>query len=45
MTTMLKSSLCEFSDAYILVKRFVSVANVVADADANYIKKMLIFKN
>ena len=35
-TTMLKSSLCDYSDAYILVKATISVANTAAQgADAN----------
>ena len=43
---MLKSSLCENSDTYILVKRTITVANTVAqDADANNTNKKVIFKN
>ena len=35
-TTMLKSSLCDYSDAYILVKGTITVNNTAdADADAN----------
>ena len=35
-TTMLKSSLCNYSDAYILVNGTITVNNTaVADADAN----------
>ena len=41
-TTMLKSSLCDYSDAYILVKRTISVTNTAA---ANNINKKVIFKN
>ena len=43
-TTMLKSSLCDYSDAYILVKGTISVNNTAAaDANANNTEK--IFKN
>ena len=35
-TTMLKSSLCDYTDAYILVKVTITVNNTAAaDADAN----------
>ena len=45
-TTMLKSSLCDYSDAYILVKRTITVNNTAAaDADANNTNKKVIFKN
>ena len=45
-TTMLKSSLCDYSDAYILVKRTITVNNTTAaDADANNTNKKVIFKN
>ena len=45
-TTMLKSSLCDYSDAYILVKGTVIVDNTAAaDADANNTNKKVIFKN
>ena len=45
-TTMLKSSLCYYSDAYILVKGTITVNNTAAaDADANNTNKKLIFKN
>ena len=45
-TTMLKSSLCDYSDAYILVKGIISVNNTAADsAAANNINKKVIFKN
>ena len=45
-TTMLKSSLCDYSDAYILVKGTVTVNNTAAaDADANSTNKKTIFKN
>ena len=45
-TTMLKSRLCDYSDAYILVKGTITVKNTVAaDADANNTNKKVIFKN
>ena len=46
-TTMLKSSLCDYSDAYILVKGTISVNNTAAAADAavNNTNKKVIFKN
>ena len=45
-TTMLKSSLCDYSDAYILVKGTITVTNTVAaDAEANNANKKVIFKN
>ena len=45
-TTKLKSSLCDYSDAYILVKGTITVNNTVAaDADANNTDKKVIFKN
>ena len=45
-TTMLKSSLCDYRDAYILVKGTVSVNNTAAaGADANNTNKKVIFKN
>ena len=44
--TMLKSSLCDYSDAYILVKGTITVNNTaVADADASNTNKNVIFKN
>ena len=43
---MLKSSLCDYSDAYILVKETITVNNTAAaDADANNTNKKVIFKN
>ena len=43
---MLKSSLCDYSDAYILVKGTVSVNNTAAQgAAANNNNKKVIFKN
>ena len=45
-TIILKSSLCDYSDAYILVKRTISVNNTVAQgAAANNTNKKVIFKN
>ena len=45
-TTMLKSSLCDYSDAYILVKGTITVNNTAAaDADANNTNIKVIFKN
>ena len=45
-TSMLKSSLCHYSDAYILVKGTITVNNTAdADADANNTNKKVIFKN
>ena len=44
-TTMLKSSLCDYSDAYILVKGTISINNTAAGAAANNTNKKVIFKN
>ena len=45
-TTMLKSSLCDYSDAYILVKGTASVNNTAAvGADANNTNRKVILKN
>ena len=45
-TTMLKSSLCDYSDAYILVKGTISVHNTAAHgAAANNNNRKVIFKN
>ena len=45
-TAMLKSSLCDYSDAYILVKGTITVNNTAAaDAAANNTNKKVIFKN
>ena len=45
-TTMLKSSLCDYSDAYILVKGSISVNNTAAQGTAvNNTNKKVIFKN
>ena len=43
---MLKSSLCDYSDAYILVKGTITVNNTAAAAaTANNNNKKVIFKN
>ena len=43
---MLRSSLCDYSDAYILVKGRISVNNTAADgAAANNTDKKVMFKN
>ena len=43
---MLRSSLCDHGDAYILVKGTITVNNTTAtDADANNTNKKVIFKN
>ena len=43
---MLKSSLFDYNDAYILVKRTMTVNNTAAaDANANNANKKVIFKN
>ena len=45
-TTMLKSSLYDYSDAYVLAKGTIAVPNTeAADADANNTNKKVIFKN
>ena len=45
-TIMLKSSLCDYSDAYVLVKGNITVnITAAADADANNTNKKVIFKN
>ena len=45
-TTMLKSSLFDYSDAYVLVNGTITVNNIAAaDADANNTNKKVIFKN
>ena len=45
-TTMLNSSLCDYSDAYIRIKRTITVNNTAAaDADANSSNEKVIFKN
>ena len=45
-TTMLKSSLCDYSDAYIQARGTITVNNTAAaDANANNTNKKVIFKN
>ena len=45
-TTLIKSRLCDYSDAYIHVKGTIIVNNTAAaDADANNTNKKVIFKN
>ena len=45
-TSMLKSSLCDFNDAYIIVKGNITVNNTAAaDANAHNTNKKVIFKN
>ena len=45
-TSMLRSTLCDYSDAYILVKRNITVNNTAtAGADANNTNKKVILKN
>ena len=45
-TSMIRSSLCDYSDAYILVKGNITVNNTAtAGAAANNTNKKLIFKN
>ena len=45
-TSMVRSSLCDYSDAYILIKGNVTVNNTaVAAAAANNTNKKVIFKN
>ena len=44
-TTMLKSSLWDYSDAYILVKETISVNNTAAQGAANNTNKKVTFKN
>ena len=44
-TTMLKSGLCDYTDAYILVKRTITVnSTAAADANVNNTNKKLIFE-
>ena len=45
-TTMLKSSLCDYSEAYIIIKGTISANNTAAaGAAVNNINKKVIFKN
>ena len=44
-TAMLRSSLCDYSDAYILAKGNITVNNTASAAAANNTNKKVIFKN
>ena len=44
-TSMLRSSLCDYSDAYILVKGNITVNNTADSGAANNTNKKVIFKN
>ena len=45
-TSMIRSNLCDYSDAYILVQGFTTVPNTVAaGAAVNNTNKRVIFKN
>ena len=44
-TSMLRSSLCDYSDAYILIKGNITVNNTAGAAAANNTNKKVIFKN
>ena len=44
-TAMLRSSLCDYSNAYILVKGNITVTNTTAVAAANNTNKKVIFKS
>ena len=44
-TTMLKPSLCDYSDAYILAKETITVNNTGTAAASNNRNKKVIFKN
>ena len=44
-TSMLRSSLCDCSDAFILVKGTIIVTNTGTDAAPNNANKKVIFKN
>ena len=42
---MLKSSFCDYSDAYIFVKETITVARVLAPATADNVGKVVVFEN
>ena len=42
---MLRSSLCDFSDAYILKKGTISIERVLAPAETRKVGKKVVFKN
>ena len=44
-TSMIRSSLCYYSDTYILVKGTIAVTNTERAVAANNINKTVIFKN
>ena len=44
-TTMLKSNLCDYSDAYILVQGTISVSNTAVAGAANNTNRKVVFKN
>ena len=45
-TSMLRASLCDYSDVYILIKGTIAVENTAAaDAEANNTNKNVIFKH
>ena len=44
-TSMLRSSLCDYSDAYIRVKENIAVTNTAAGAAANNTNKKVVFRN
>ena len=44
-TTMLKSNLCDYSDAYILVQGTISVNNTAVAGAANNTNRKVVFKN
>ena len=45
-TSIIRSSLCDCSDAYILVKRTITVENTTTEgADPNNRNKKVVFKN
>ena len=44
-TSLLKSSLCDYSDAYIAVKGTITVSNTETAAAQSYANKVLAFKN
>ena len=41
-TSVLKSSLCDYSDAYILVKERITITGEVTDADASHLDEKSI---
>ena len=43
--SMSRTSLCDYSDAYILVKGTISIAQVLAPTQAENVSKNVVFKN